>query len=158
MEAQKIPCWAVGLMPTTTCTSKTSPSAKSSVLRFVNVLWGVYPFLSSGLLFFALPLRAAIHGWISSTASNTVFGFHICYNCNYTRKMYFLFRLSSPNKQLNNSYYLITTQVNKRKSPRCTGDALKFREFICFSCCLLRSCRFITRIVIVVLAIRQCAA
>ena len=40
-------CWAVGLMPATTCTSKTSRSTKSSVPFFVNVLGGVYPFLSS---------------------------------------------------------------------------------------------------------------
>ena len=33
-------CWAIGLMPTTTCTSKTSRSTKSSVPLFVNVLGG----------------------------------------------------------------------------------------------------------------------
>ena len=44
MEAQTS-CWAVGLMRTTTCISITSPSAKSSVLLFVNVSWGKYPFL-----------------------------------------------------------------------------------------------------------------
>ena len=37
-------CWAVGLMPTTTCTSKTSRSTKSSVPLFVNVLGGYTPF------------------------------------------------------------------------------------------------------------------
>ena len=34
-------CWAVGLMPTTTCTSKTSRSTKTSVPHFVNPLGGV---------------------------------------------------------------------------------------------------------------------
>ena len=51
MEAHT-PCWAVGLMPTTPCTSKTSWSTKSSVPLFVNVFFwgGVYPFLLSTLL------------------------------------------------------------------------------------------------------------
>ena len=42
-------CWAVGLMPTTICTSKTLRSTKSSVLVFVNVFfWGwCTPLLSS---------------------------------------------------------------------------------------------------------------
>ena len=43
-------CWAVGLMPTTTYTLKTSRSTKSSVPLFVNVLGGgCTPFLSSAL-------------------------------------------------------------------------------------------------------------
>ena len=37
-------CWAVGLMPTTTCTSITSRSTKSSVPLFVNVFGGRTPF------------------------------------------------------------------------------------------------------------------
>ena len=41
-------CWAVGLMPKTTCTSITSRSTKSSVPLSVNHFWGAYPFLSSG--------------------------------------------------------------------------------------------------------------
>ena len=34
-------CWAIGLMPTTTCTSKTSRSTKSSAPLLFNVLGGV---------------------------------------------------------------------------------------------------------------------
>ena len=39
MEARTF-CWAVGLMPTTTFTLKTSRSTKSSVPHFVNVFFG----------------------------------------------------------------------------------------------------------------------
>ena len=56
VEAQTS-CWAVGLMPTTTCISKTSPLAKSSVPLFVNV-WGGVPLFVIRPFFFVAPPRS----------------------------------------------------------------------------------------------------